>query len=62
MEARLSVLKPALSQTHDKEFKFSQDNHSRGEEEIGKAGDFKSLSGPGKKIKCDLKRWGWGEL
>lgn len=57
MEARLSVLKPVLSQTHDKEFKFSQDNHSRGEEEIGEAGDFRSLSGPGKKIKCDLKRW-----
>jgi hypothetical protein len=45
MEARPTVLKPQPSQTHDKEFKFSQDNYSQGEEEIGKAGILEAFGG-----------------
>lgn len=45
MEAGLAYLEPVLSQRHDKEFKFSQDNYREGEQGIGNA-DLRSLSGP----------------
>lgn len=35
-----------MSQGHDKEFKFSPDNYSEGEQRIVNAGALKSLSGP----------------
>lgn len=46
MEARLAYLERVLSQGHDKEFKFSQDNYSEGEQGIAKEGALRSLSGP----------------
>ena len=46
MEARLTYLELLLSQGHDKEFKFSPDNYSEGEQRIVNAGALKSLSGP----------------
>lgn len=48
MEVRLAYLERVLSQDHDKEFKFSQDNYSEGEQGMAKEGALRSLSGPWK--------------
>lgn len=58
MEAGQAYLEQVLSQGHDKEFKFSQDNCSDGEQGIAKEGALRSLSGPwkGNVIKKERKK------
>lgn len=55
MEAWLTYLELVLSQGHDKEFKFPQDNYSEGEQGIENAGDLRNLSGALER-KCDEEK------